>query len=122
MTDPSNNLFPPIDPNDTDYRVVVWCSADGTNDASATDTGELQSGTISSGTVFVESMTNGTITIDSWNSNAITIKGTAYAAATAQTAWFSGGTNGADATVVFRVTIDDGRTLDKTMTLPIRSK
>ena len=110
--------FPIKDPDETDYRVFVWCSKDtGLNDGSASNTGDLQGATISTATVTVASG----LTKDSQHTNAITIKGVTYAANTTATVWLSGGTLGSDYTILCRVVLSDGRTLEKTAVQRVRA-
>ena len=110
--------FPAKDPDETDYRVFVWCSKDtGLNDGSASDTGELQGATISTATVTVGSG----LTKDSQNTNAVTIKGVTYAANTTATVWLSGGTIDTDYNIHCRVILSDGRILEKTAVQRIKT-
>lgn len=109
---------PPKDPNSIEPYHYVWCDKDGINTGSATDTGELQGATISSYTVTVPSG----ITKDSDNKNAVTIHGVSYAVSTVVTVWLSGGTADADYDILCRIVTSDSRTLDQTMTLPVRSR
>lgn len=108
---------PPKDPNSVEPYFIVWCDADGTNDGSASDTGELQGATISTATWTVPSG----ITKDSSNQNAVTIKGVSYGVNTVATVWLSGGTDGTDYDLLCRITTSDSRTLDKTITVPVRT-
>ena len=110
-------IFPEKDPDETDYRVFVWCSRDNTNDGTASDTGELQSATISSSTVTVSTG----LTKDSTNTDAITIQGVTYGANTTVTVWLSGGTADTDYTILCEVVTSDSRTLQRTATLPVRT-
>jgi hypothetical protein len=106
------------DPNAIEPFYARWCSADGTNDGSATDTGVLQSATISTSTWIVPAG----ITVDSDNLDAITIQGVVFAANTVATVWLSGGTAGEDYDIVNRITTSDLRTLDQTFTIPVREQ
>ena len=108
--------LPPKDPDSVEPYFVVWCSADGTNDGTTDDTGELQSATISSATWTVPSG----ITKDSDNTDAVTIAGVSYGANTVAAIWLSGGTAGAAYDIVCQITTSDSRTLDKTITVPVR--
>ena len=114
----SNVIVPPKDPNEIKPYHVVWCDKDGTNDGSANDDGELQSATISTSTWTVPTG----LTEQSSNKNAVTIKGVSYLINTVATIWVSGGTAGNDYDVLNRVVLSDGRTLDKTITIPVRDK
>lgn len=108
---------PSKDPNNVEPYFFVWCSRDGTNTGSSTDTGELQGATISSYTVTVPAG----ITKDSDNKSAVTIRGTTYAINTVVTVWLSGGTDGMDYDVLCRIVTSDARTLDQTMRIPVRT-
>lgn len=108
---------PPKDPNSVEPYFFVWCSRGGTNDGSASDTGELQGATISSFTVTAPSG----LTLDSSNKNTVSIQGVTYASSTVVTAWLSGGTNGQDYDVLCRIVTSDSRTLDQTIRIPVRS-
>jgi len=99
------------DPNNVEPYFFVWCSEDGTNDGSTSDTGELQSATIASYTVTVPSG----ITKDSDNKSAVTIAGISYSASTVVTVWLSGGTAGTSYDILCRIVTSDSRTLDQTM-------
>jgi hypothetical protein len=103
--------FPPKDPDETDYRVFVWCSKKtGLNDGSANDTGDLQGATISTATVTVATG----LTKDSQNTNAISINGVDYDANTTVTVWLSGGTDETSYLINCEVELSDGRVLQKT--------
>ena len=110
--------FAPLDPNETDFRVMVFCSADGTNDGTSSDTGELQGATISSHTAVA---VNSSITVSSSNTSAITWRGVTFAINTAVTFWVTGGTPPNNGEVLVEIVTSDGRTLQKTAVLPIRS-
>ena len=107
---------PAKDPDAIEPYFVVWCGSDGTNDGSTDDDGELQGATIST-SVWVLS---GGITKESDNNSAVTIAGVTYAVNTVSTIWLSGGTAGAYYTLTNRIVTSDGRTLDKSITLPVR--
>jgi hypothetical protein len=104
------------DPNAVEPFHIYWCDRDGTNDGSANDDGDLQGATISTATWTVPAG----ITKDSDNTNAITISGVDYAANTVATIWLSGGTADTDYDLLCRITTSDSRTLDKTITIPVR--
>lgn len=109
--------FPALDPNETDFRVLPFCSLNGTNDGSSNDTGELQGATISSHTaVAVDS----SITVNSSNLSSISWRGVTYGVNTAVTVWVTGGTEGETGQVLVTVTLSDNRVLQQTMEIPIR--
>lgn len=108
---------PSKDPNSVEPYFFVWCDRDGTNDGSAADDGELQGATISSYTVTVPAG----ITKDSDNKSAVTIHGVAYSVDTVVTVWLSGGTHNEDYDILCRIVTSDSRTLDQTMTIPVRN-
>ena len=110
--------FPSLDPNETDFRVLPFCSRDGTNDGTASDSGELQGATISSHTaVAVDS----SITVNSSNLNSVSWQGVTFSANTAVTVWVTGGTIGTNGEVLIEVVTSDSRTLQQTMEIPIRA-
>ena len=110
--------MPAKDPNNIEPYFIVWCSADGTNDGSEADDGELQGATISTSTWTIPSG----ITKDSENENAVTIRGVTYAVNTVCTVWLSGGTVGENYELLCRITTSDARTLDKTIVIPVRQQ
>jgi len=110
--------LPPKDPNAVDFYHIVWCSEDGTNDGTASDTGELQGATISTTTWTLPAG----ITKDSDNKGALTMRGITYAADTVTTILLSSGTGGLDYELLNRITTSDSRTLDKTITIPVREQ
>lgn len=111
-----------LDENETDYRHFVWCSRDGVNDGTASDSGELAGATISSYTLTV---TQGTVTISSDNQLAVTInykesnQVVSYAANTVVTMLLTAASGAGDIEIVCRITVSDGRVLDQTMIIPI---
>lgn len=108
------------DPDEVDFRHIVWCSKDGTNDGSDDDTGELQGATISTS---VWSITPGSeLAEDAAITNSITIRGVTYAVDTVATIKLSAGEAGSDYEVKNTITTSDGRTLEKTQTLRVRQK
>lgn len=113
-----SQYVPSLDPNDTDCYFFVWCSRDGTNTGSATDTGELQGATISAATV---TPATGLVLVSS-NTDAVTIRGVAYAANTVVTAWFTAAaaTVGVDYSATCHATFSDGRIKDMTIIIPVR--
>lgn len=110
-------VMTPKDPNSVEPYFVVWCSKDGTNDGTASDTGELQGATISTVTTTFPSG----ITEVSNNTNAVSINGVSYAVNTVVTLNTSGGTAGQSYSVNVRITTSDGRTLDKTIIIPVQT-
>ena len=110
--------LPPKDNNSVEPYFVVWCSQDGTNDGSVNDNGELQGATISTSTWTVPTG----ITKASDNKAAVTIHGVSYAVNTVTTIWLSGGTDKTDYTLLNRVVLSDGRTLDHTIIIAVRSQ
>lgn len=109
---------PAKDPDSVEPYFIIWCSADGTNDGSVSDFGELQGAVIATGTWTVASG----ITKDSDNKSAVTIHGVSYAVNTVCTIWLSGGTNEANYNLTNRIITNDNRTLDKTITIPVRTQ
>lgn len=112
-----SNYVPSKDPDNVEPYFFIWCSKTGLNDGSTTDTGELQGATISSYTVTPATG----LTVDSDNKNAVTVAGITYAISTVVTAWLSGGTANTDYPLLCRIVTSDGRTLDMTMIVPVRS-
>lgn len=108
--------LPSKDPDDTDFYFVVWCDIDGTNDGTNTDDGELQGATISTSTWTVPAG----VTEDSSDTNSVTIQGVTYAANTVATILVSSGTNNSDYELTNVITTSDGRTLSKSIIIPIR--
>ena len=108
------------DPNSIEPYFFVWCDRDGTNTGAATDDGELQGATIASYTVTVP--TGITKTTDS--KAAVTIHGITYGINTVVTCWLSGGTDGTDYDINCQIVTSDSptRTLEKTMTVSVRSQ
>ena len=110
-------VLPSKDPDNVEPYFIVWCDKDGTNDGSTGDSGELQGATIATATWTVPTG----ITKASDNKNAVTIAGVSYSANTVATVWLSGGTANTDYDCLCRVVTSDSRTLDKTITIPVRS-
>jgi hypothetical protein len=106
------------DPQNVEPFFFVWCDWDGTNDGSAVDDGELQGATISTYTLTVPSG----VTKTTDNKAAVTIRGVAYAINTVVAVWLSGGTDNKDYAITCQVVTSDGRTLEQTMIVPVRSK
>jgi hypothetical protein len=102
---------------EVDYRCLVWSNlANGLNDGSASDKGELQGATISTCTWTAPTG----ITVASSNQNQIIIQGVTYAVNTVCTVWLSGGTAGVDYTLTCTIVTSDARTLVDTITVPVR--
>lgn len=112
-------IMPPKDPSDVEAYHVVWCSENGVNTGAAIDTGELQGATISTSNWTV---TSGTITINTSNKDAVTIHGVSYAINTVATVWVSAGTVETDPELLNVIVTSDGRTLSKSIIIPIRQK
>jgi hypothetical protein len=110
--------LPPKDPDDTDFRYIVWCSKDGTNDGSADDTGELQGDTIS---VSAWTVPSGITEVTS-NTAAITIKGVEYPVDTVATIKLSGGTVDIDYELTNKITTGDSRILSRSITVQVREQ
>ena len=104
------------DPNSVNVFGVRWCSADNTNDATADDSGVLQSATISTSNWTLDAG----ITEDSTSLAAFTVRGITYGLNTVARITLSGGTAGTDYAVLNRITTSDGRTLDHTITIMVR--
>jgi len=96
------------DPDEVlDYE-FNWATADGyLNDGSASDTGWLQSDTIATSTVTVESG----LTLDSDSNNTVRA-----------IAWLSGGTAGVDYTVTNQIVTAAGRTGERSILVRVRPK
>jgi hypothetical protein len=109
--------WPPIDPSDTDKRHAVFCDRSGLNDGSNSDDGALQGETIS--TIDSVTVTSGTLTVDSSNKNSTTIQDITYAVDTVVNVWLSAGTAG-DCVVAVEVTTSDSRTLNRSFTIEVR--
>src|SRR3989304_698178 len=113
----SFKLMPSKDPNNVEPYFFIFCDKDtGINTGAAADKGELQGATISTRTVTAPSG----ITKDSDSLAAVTIAGVSYAINTVVTVWLSSGVVGADYDIHCRIVTSDSRTLDKTMTVPVR--
>lgn len=106
------------DPNAVRPFFIVWCDPDGTNTGAETDDGDLQGATISTATWTVPTG----ITKDSDSLAAVTIHGVSYAINTVATVWLSSGVDGVDYTLLCRITTSDLRTLDKSITIHVRSE
>lgn len=111
----NNTFIPTKDPSSIEPYFFVWCSEDGTNTGSATDTGELQGETISTYTVTVPSG----ITKVSDAKTSVTIQGVTYGANTVITVWLSGGTNRSEYDITCQIVTSGGRTLEVTRSLRV---
>ncbi len=105
------------DPNSVEPFYIIWCSPDNTNDGSISDTGELQSATISTTDWTVPTG----LTKDSENESSVTIKGVTYDANTVACIWLSSGTDGTSYDVACKITTSDSRTLEHTITIMVRN-
>lgn len=110
--------LPPKDSDDLEPYFIIWCSANGTNNGSAGDDGELQGATIST---VAWTVPDG-ITKDSDNKNAVTIAGVSYAASTVCTIWLSGGTADTSYRLTCKITTTDSRTLSQSIVVPVKNK
>lgn len=95
---------------DVDWRYLIWCSLDGTNDGSAGDEGKLQGETISAANWAVDS---GSVTISTSSTAAVTIQGVTYALNTVAAVRFSGGTAGQTQQVSCTITTSGGRIIKR---------
>ncbi len=114
-----STIVPSKDPNSVEPYFVVWCDIEtGLNNGSKHDHGELQGSTIST----VEWLfSNGSeLTKKSSNQAALTIAGIDYGINTVCTIWVEGGIHNKDYPLTCRIVTDDGRTLDKTIIIPVR--
>lgn len=110
-------LMPSKDPDNVEPYFVVWCDIEtGLNDGSKHDHGELQGRTILTVTWILPDG----ITKKSSNQDALTIAGVDYSVNTVCTIWLEGGLANYDYAITCRITTDDGRTLDKTIIIPVR--
>lgn len=109
---------PSKDPDDVDPYFIVWCSENGANTGGSTDTGELQGATISTSTWTVPAG----ITKNSDNKAAVTIKGTSYGVNTVTTIWLSAGTDNTDYELTNKIVTSDGRTLSRSIIIPVRQR
>jgi len=112
--------LPAKDPDAVEPYHIIWCSADGTNDGTANDTGELQGATIASSAWSV--LPASQLTIDSDNNDAATIQGISYAVNTISTVVLSAGTANSDYVLTNEITTNDGRTLNKSITIRVREQ
>ena len=106
------------DPDATDVFGVRWCSPDGTNTgAGQEDSGKLQGQTLAS----VNWIMPTGLTEDAESVAAFTAQGISYAIDTVHRITLSGGTLNQDYNITSRIVTSDGRKLDKTITIRVRS-
>lgn len=111
------DYWPAKDPSDVEPFFMVFCDESGLNDGSASDKGLLQGDTIATATWTFPTG----ITQDSANTLAVYIQGVNYAINTVATVWISGGTADTDYTITCTITTaDDGRTIQRSVVLPVR--
>ncbi len=112
-------FLPSKDPDNVEPYFVIWCDIEtGLNDGSKHDHGELQGSTISSAEwIFPD---GSELTKKSSNQAALTIAGVIYDVNTVCTIWVEGGIHNKDYSLTCRIVTDDGRTLDKTIIIPVR--
>lgn len=109
---------PEKDPSGVEWYFFVYCDlAEGTNVAG--DNGDLQGETISSYTVAVSSTD---IVIDSDNKSAVTIGGISYGASTVVSVKLSAGVDATNYNLRCVAVTSGGRTLPKTMVVPVRTQ
>ena len=106
------------DPGSVEPFYVVWCSPNNTNDGSTSDSGVLQSATITTSTWTVDTG----ITKDSDAKTGVTVQGITYSANTVATIWLSSGTDGTNYACVNKVVTSDSRTIYHTITIKVRSQ
>ena len=110
-------ILPSKDPDDKEPYFAVWCDKlTGLNDGSRKDHGELQGATI----ITVNWTIPSGIVKESSNEAAVSIAGIPYEEGTVATIWLSGGTADEDYSLLCVITTSDGRTLSKTMMIPVR--
>lgn len=102
------------DPRNIEPYFIVWCDPFGSNRSG--DDGELQGAIISSS---VWTMPTGTLVKTTDNLNTITIAGVVYAVNTVSTVWVASGTSGNNYTLTDTVVLNDGRTLDWSIVIPV---
>jgi hypothetical protein len=107
------DYVPSKDPGNIEPFFFVYCDKAGTNVSG--DDGELQGATIASYTLTIP--TGITKTTD--NKNAVTIAGISYGASTVVSVWLSSGTAGTEYSCRCAAVTSDGRTLYKTMIIPV---
>ena len=114
-------ILPSKDPNNEEPYFVIWCDKEtGLNDGSKNDRGELQGSTISTVLWIMPADEPVELIKKSSNQAAVTIAGIDYDVNTVATIWLEGGVANKDYPITCRVTTYDGRTLDKTIIIPVR--
>lgn len=114
-------ILPSKDPNNVEPYFVIWCDIEtGINDGSKHDHGELQGATISTVEWILPIFNPPQLIKKSSNQNALTIAGIEYSVNTVCTIWLEGGIHNEDYPIICRIVTDDGRTLDKTIIIPVR--
>ena len=111
-----STTLPSKDPENVEPYHIILCDIDGTNDGTASDSGYLQSATISSATWTVPAG----ITKDSSNQNAVTIAGVSYGADTVATIVVSAGTDDQENILKCVIVTSDGRKEVKRIIIPVR--
>ena len=116
-----STLMPSKDPQAEEPYFIVWCDEDGTNDGSASDRGELQGVDIDTATWTVPTGITNEVLLT--NNDAVTINGVSYAANRVTTLWVSGGTANKNYDCHCKIETDEvpPRTLEKTITIPVRA-
>ena len=107
------------DPSDVRTYYLVWCGKDGTNDATSSDHGELQSEIINTSTWTVPT---GIVKDSDGINGIITLRSIAYDASTVVYLSLSGGTAGVDYDLVNKVVTDGARTMERTITILCRDR
>lgn len=111
--------LPSKDPDDKEPYFMTWCDKlTGLNDGSREDRGELQGAIIV--TVEWTITPADELVKESSNEAAVTIAGIDYEQGTVATIWLSGGTVDKDYSLLCVITTSDGRSLSKTMVVPVR--
>ncbi len=116
------SILPSKDPNNIEPYFIIWCDHDtGLNDGSKKDHGELQGATINPEVTWIMPSDDPPelVKVRS-NQEAITIAGISYTENTVCTIWLSGGVNNKEYHLTCRITTSDGRTLDKTIIIPVK--
>jgi len=116
-------ILPSKDPDNVEPYFVIWCDKEtGINDGSKQDHGELQGATINPDGVewIMPDLDPPELIKVSSNQYAITIAGIEYAVDTVCTIWLSGGEDKKEYYLTCRITTSDGRTLDKTVIIPVK--
>jgi len=102
---------------DVDFRYVIWCDLDSTNDGTAADNGYLQGATISTSVWTLETG----LTEVSEDSASVTIGGITYDVNTVATIKVSTSSTyvGQTLTATNKIVTSDARTLNHTLLIPI---